>query len=390
MNLDPRHIIRTITITAAAVLAACLNSSAQTLEYPSRWKSPWEEPVALFTEDTVCIRFTGDVMMHSRQIETAADDNGGYDFSTYFANVAESLQEADLAVGNMEFSLAGRPYTGYPSFSAPDTYADYLAECGFDVFLTANNHVFDKGAAGAERTLDIYRDMRETHGIRFTGTAADEAEYASNNPLIILVNGIRIAFINFTYGSNLGIGRQWPKMNMMRDRDSIKAAMARAREQGADYTVVVPHWGTEYALRHSETQEDMARWLVGEGADAIIGAHPHVIQDYEIIEDVPVVYSMGNAVSNMSAANTQLELMVTMRIIRGNNGDLKMMPLEFTYLWCSLPGGYGSSYSVIPVKEFIDRKNEWQNPADYDKMVSTYRRVMKTTGVPEGMAEPIE
>ena len=122
----------------------------------------------------------------------------------------------------------------------------------------------------------------------------------------------------------------------------------------------------------------MATWMVESGADAIIGAHPHVIQDYQEISGVPVIYSLGNAVSNMSAANTQLELMAIIRIVRSYNGDTKMLPIELRYLWCSLPGGYNQAYTVIPIEEYLDKKEEWHGKWDYDKMISTYNRIKNT------------
>ena len=95
------------------------------------------------------------MMMHSAQIKTACKDADTYDFSTYFQHLESRIKNADIAIANMEYTLAGQPYSGYPAFSAPDSYASYLAELGFDVFLAANNHIFDKGASGAERTISF-------------------------------------------------------------------------------------------------------------------------------------------------------------------------------------------------------------------------------------------
>jgi poly-gamma-glutamate synthesis protein (capsule biosynthesis protein) len=117
--------------------------------------------------------------------------------------------------------------------------------------------------------------------------------------------------------------------------------------------------------------------MVEKGADAIIGSHPHVIQDYQEINGVPVAYSLGNAVSNMSVTNTQLELMATLKIVRYHNGDLEMLTPEFKYLWCSLPGGYNDSYTVIPVEDFLDKRDQWHGKWDYDKMVKTYNNIKR-------------
>lgn len=355
---------------------------------PDRWNQPLNIVQPLFSEDTLTIRIVGDVMMHEMQIKEAYQ-TGGYDFSSYFSMISDEIRGADIAVANMEFTLAGEPYSGYPCFAAPDSFATYLADCGFDIFLAANNHIFDKGTAGAERTLKIYRELSRTRGIKFTGLASDKEEHNENTPLLIRKKGIRLAFINATYGTNLGLQTHWPQTNYLSAKEKLEEAFSKAEDAYVDMTVVLPHWGTEYVLHHSQTQESTAEWMAVMGADMIIGAHPHVIQDFQIIEvdrgcgkeKIPVAYSLGNAVSNMSAANTQMGLMATIRIVRENDGDIRQLPLEFTYLWCSRPGGYNGSYTVLPVADFLERKDEWEGSWDYDKMIATYRRVSIETGI---------
>lgn len=380
-----------ILLTAAALIGAAVGRPmyAQEIMMPERWWKPLMYVRPIFNHDTLTIRVLGDVMMHTDQIRNADKGGDTYDFSSYFSLIEDKIKDADLAVANMEFTLAGKPYSGYPCFSAPDPFADYLADCGFDIFLAANNHIFDKGAKGTERTLEIYRRLKEERGIIFTGIASDEAELSKNNPLIVSAKGIRLGILNMTYGTNIGAGAHWPKTNYMASVSQISSALSKTEEADVDITMIFPHWGIEYALKHSAKQEETARWLAANGADMIIGAHPHVIQDFQTIETcetgekktVPVAYSLGNAVSNMSARNTQLELMATVRIVRHGNGDIETLPIDFTYLWCSRPGGYNSSYTVIPVEEFIGRRDEWQGKWDYDKMMDTYIYVKGQTGI---------
>lgn len=362
---------------------------AQTLTMPERWTKALMYVRPIYNTDTLTIRFIGDVMMHSNQIANARRGASEYDFSSYFSRIEDKIREADLAVANLEFTLAGEPYSGYPCFSAPDTLASYLADCGFDIFLAANNHIFDKGTKGAERTAGIYRRLADERGVMFTGLAGNEDELKDNNPLIFRRKGIKLALLNFTYGTNMGLGSHWPKTNYLSSRQQIISALSEAEEKDSDITIALPHWGTEYVLAHSSRQEETAAWLADNGADIIIGAHPHVIQDFQTLpvqdmggtKEVPVAYSLGNAVSNMSAKNTQLELMATLKIVREGNGDIRMLPLEFTYLWCSRPGGYSDSYTVIPVADFAGRRDEWKNGWDYDRMMETYRHVSKVTGI---------
>jgi poly-gamma-glutamate synthesis protein (capsule biosynthesis protein) len=373
-------------IAVAVLLSNAWTISAQRLIIPEKLDPANWEVSPLYKQDTVKIRFFGDIMMHTLQIQTADKGEGRFNFSSYYKLMEKYLSDSDLNVGNMEFTLGGEPYTGYPAFSAPDSFAAYLADIGFNIFLCANNHIFDKGRNGLVRTLEIYRKLAESRGIRFTGAAGDETEGEMNNPLIINIKGIRIAFVNATYGTNSYRGEGWPRTNILSDTQTLEEALETA-EAKADLTVALVHWGSEYILEHGKSQGLQARWLAENGADIIIGSHPHVVQDAEVIKTkdkvVPVVYSLGNSVSNMSAENTQVGLMTTLQIVRHGNGDIEILDLEHMFTWCSRPGGYGDSYHVLPLTEYVNRKNEWKGKWEYEKMVSTYRRVASLTEIKE-------
>ena len=351
------------------LLCAAPAARAQILE------NIWRERIMNFRPlageaDTLSLTFIGDVMMHARQLD--------YDCRTFLEPIRSRLEAADIAVANMEFTLAGAPYTGYPAFSAPDGYADYVADCGVDIFLMANNHILDKGKAGLTRTLGKYRAMNGR--IRFTGCAGDPQEDSLTTPLILSAKGIRLALVNFTYGTNTGDPSGWPKVNVT-DREQVSQAVSRARRLGADFVIALPHWGIEYQLRHSSGQEKTARWLREAGVDAVVGAHPHVVQDTCRIDGMPVIYSMGNAVSNMSARDTRLELMVTLRIAKDRMGRMELLTPELEFLWCTLPGTLTDSYATIPVRDYIGKRDLWKNPSDYDNMKATWERVLAATGI---------
>lgn len=336
--------------------------------------------------DTLSMLFLGDVMLHQKQIDNARAlaGNGGFDFSRFLQYLESRIASADIAVANLEFPLSGPPYSGYPVFSTPDEYADYLADCGIDVFLGANNHVLDKGAPGLSRTLRVYDRMEEERSIRYTGIAADERQDTLRNPLMLTWKNIRIALVNCTYGTNSGSETAWPKVSRS-DRAEIRAALGRARRRGAQVIIALPHWGVEYQLTHSASQHEFARWLAENGADIIIGSHPHVVQDMEVFNvngrSVPCFYSLGNAVSNMSAINTRIELLVRLRIVRKRNGTVVLLDPEAEFLWCTLPGRLTDSYATIPVREFLGRRDDWLEPEDYDNMAASYERVKKATGI---------
>lgn len=356
------------------VLCTVLLGAASVGHVPLR-TPPVQAPLkTLARPDTATVCILGDMMMHSAQIA-----EGGWRESLRL--IRPALEEATLGIANMEFTLAGRPYSGYPCFSAPEDYALTAADCGIDVFLTANNHITDRGKAGLERTLRIYGNLHDSLGIFTAGCDSLAA------PLFVRAGNIRIGIVNATYGTNCGSAGM--PVNLIGDGDRLRRAVETS-DSLADFTVALPHWGEEYRLEHSPAQERTARMLAQAGADIIVGAHPHVVQDTASVtvprpgrdgsagrtRKVPVIYSLGNALSNMSARDTQLELMARLTIVRDPWGT-RLESTELVWLWCSRPGGFDRGYTVIPVEEYLGRKELWMNPLDHEKMVSTYRRIRK-------------
>lgn len=322
--------------------------------------------------DTLSILFMGDVMQHRQQLHSAlipgtdSTLSSSYDYSSYFAHVQHFIDEADFTVANMEFCLGGPPYTGYPSFSAPEALAEEAAEAGIDLFLCANNHICDKGRRGLVSSLEKYGKI----SVPVTGVYRDSLDEQKHNPYIAELGGVRVAFINFTYGTN-GIRVPEPFIVNMMDKEKVREAFVRAREMEADIIIALPHWGQEYTTVPDSRQREWAEFLLECGADAVIGSHPHVIQPVEF----PVAYSMGNFISNMSLRNTELGLMMILRIAVTSYGDSYVAGLEAVPVWCSRPGGYGDGYTVLPVREFLDRKEEFRSGYNYTKMKDTYNRL---------------
>lgn len=356
-----------------------------------------KDPDVLNRADTATLVFTGDMMLHAAQIKAAharyrslggketADSHRAYDFSLFLKEIRGTLESADIAVANMEFTLGGAPFTGYPAFSAPDSYPEYAAECGIDIFLAANNHICDKGPEGMARTRDRYREMERERGIRFTGII-DVGKGETAAPLYVRAKGLRIAILNFTYGTNAPEGRKIKTARLR--REEMKPCLEAAVRE-ADLVIALPHWGTEYSLRHSVSQEADAMWLAENGADIIIGTHPHVVQDCDTLsvsrngtdKKVPVIYSLGNLISNMSAVNTRIGLILTLKVRRSPDGRAELLAPEFDFTWCALPGRLSDSYQTVPVKDFLGRKDEWELPSDWLNMKGTYERVKRETGI---------
>ncbi|NBW34450.1 MAG: CapA family protein [Cytophagia bacterium] len=239
--------------------------------------------------------FAGDVMGHDSQIAAAYNaSTGSYDYSTCFQFVKPYIASADLAIANLEVTLGGVPYKGYPAFSSPDALALALQEAGFDALVTANNHSCDRGKRGIERTINMLDSFKITH----TGTFVDEASRLNDYPLIIHKNGFKLALLNYTYGTN-GIAIPKPTLVNLIDTVQMRKDIAQAKQAKPDYIIAFMHWGSEYQSQPNAYQQSITKYLFNAGVELVIGAHPHVLQPMHFNKDKQqvVVYSLGNFVS---------------------------------------------------------------------------------------------
>ncbi len=242
--------------------------------------------------------FAGDVMGHEPQITAARKSDGNYDYVPNYRFVQNYIRNADWAMANLEVTLAGPPYTGYPTFSSPDALAAALKEAGFDVLQTANNHTCDKGLRGVIRTLDVLDSLGFDRLGSYRNTEEREAMY----PYMKSVNGIQIAYLNYTYGTN---GIAVPKGTVVNliDTSVIRKDLEKAKSLNPDFIIATYHWGLEYQRTESADQRLIAEFSALHGADLIIGGHPHVVQPIRKVyagdrDSVWVVYSLGNYISN--------------------------------------------------------------------------------------------
>jgi len=264
------------------------------------------------TEETTLL-FVGDLMQHSPQFIRARQPDGSFNYDVCFEEVKPYIEAADVAIGNLEVTLGGPPYTGYPCFSAPDDWLYAIKDAGFDMLTTSNNHCLDRGRRGLERTLM----MTDSLALHTLGTYRNADERRERYPLVLEKNGIRFAFLTYTYGMN-GFETEQPNIVNVVDTVVMKKDILLARSMRPDVIIAIMHWGTEYKLQPDSYQRHYAQWLLENGVDHIIGGHPHVIQPtmYVPYADKPdyhtVVWSQGNFISNMSAPHTTEGTMITL------------------------------------------------------------------------------
>ncbi len=262
--------------------------------------------------------FAGDIMGHQEQITGAWNaTKKSYDYEPTFRYVKPYIEMADIAIANLEVTLAGPPYTGYPQFSSPDALAIAARDAGFDLFIQANNHALDRGRKGFNRTLTMLDSLEIIH----TGTFRDSIDRAVNYPLILEKNNIRLAILNYTYGTN-GITISKPSIINRIDTAVIRADLMKAKMARPDFIIMTVHWGEEYQRLENTTQQRLAKFMLKHGADIIIGSHPHVIQPIRFYEGKDstenhiVVYSQGNFVSNQRAQYKDGGILVEVDLIK--------------------------------------------------------------------------
>lgn len=322
----------------------------------------------------------GDIMCHSTNFKDAYDSNTKkYDFSYMFENVKEYLKNADITIGNLETTFAGskRNYSGYPNFNTPEALGKNLKDLGIDVLATANNHCMDKGNSGLVSTLNYLDEYDISH----MGTYRSQEE--QDQILIKDINGIKIAFLAFTYGTNgITIPKDKPYSVNLIDKELMKKQIKLAQKENVDVICVNMHWGLEYKLKQNSEQEELADFLLKNGADIILGSHPHVLEPMEkrkvISEDGStkegfVIYSLGNFISGQIYANTKSTVILDIKLTKNAQDIVSIDSVKYTPVYLNDNGKNSKSRSRY---KLYDIEKEIEN---YDKGKSKISKELYST-----------
>ncbi|MBQ3107270.1 MAG: CapA family protein [Firmicutes bacterium] len=359
-------------------------------------------PDEVVTLDILCV---GDVMVHKPQIASQYDEaTGTYDYTNNFQYVKKYIEAADLAICNVETTFAGGEPSGYPSFNAPDALADALVWAGFDVGITSNNHMIDKGHKGLIRTLQVLRNA----GLATTGSRLEwEKDYT-----IMDVDGVQVAVIAATYETAMrgtqhtinGIGvskASEPLINMFRygsldeDLAKMQTRINNAKADGADIIVCYYHWGEEYQTSPNEWQQTIAQRTVDMGADIIFASHPHVPQGVEYLQNaegrqVPVFYSLGNFISNQRRETlggdkyipTEQDLMGRVTVTYNKTqGRVESAEMDVIGAWVDKYYQGGKTvYAVVPLDKDLESNPALQASGHLERAKAALEDIKKTVG----------
>lgn len=280
------------------------------------------------------IRMVGDDLIH-KQLNDAAFDGENYNFDKMFEGVKDLVQESDLAIINQETVLVNdrKKISSFPSFGSPAELADSIVRAGFRAVLHASNHSLDKGYAGIEDTLSIWKKYPKT-AVLGIHTSSEDARKLK----ILRVGEMNVALINLSGPMNyhpMPLGKPYA-VDRMRNKDKkrIHAQIARAKRK-ADLVIVLPHWGIEYLYEPVVSQKKWAQFFAECGADLIIGTHPHVLQYKEAIKTsdgrvVPCIYSLGNFISCQVTPGTFLGGMADIRVVFSQTSNIRRAEIKKT------------------------------------------------------------
>lgn len=361
-----------------------------------------QEPVSSKKREpiTVTLGCTGDVLLHTAVLD--AYKSFSYDFTDMFRYVQPYFSKYNYMVANLEVTLAGesRKYNGFPTFNSPDTIVDAVQQSGIDMLLTANNHCYDTGKNGFDRTVQVLAQKQMDHiGTR---TAADKPYLVKD------IGGIQFGLINYTYETNRaasgrktlnGIALQeesealvnsFNYSNLEAFYTELSGHMDAMKSEGAEVILLYIHWGNEYKLEPSSYQKTMAKRLADLGVDVIIGGHPHVIEPIEIIESqvtgkqTVCLYSLGNAVSNqriqfmdMKSGHTEDGMIFETTFIKNPDNTVVLDKINVVPIWVNMHTDSAKHYHMLP----LDKALDWQSSFDIDsqtaaKAQKSYERTM--------------
>ena len=362
------------------------NNSAETTLSNKNTKQDTAEPI------TFTLTSLGDTLCHNTQYWDAYNSKTDeYDFSYVYEDIKNYTLSSDITIGSLETTFAGKEkgYSNYPTFNTPDSLATALKDIGVDVVSLAGNHALDYGYTGLCRTIDVFNNIGLSH-LGTYKTAEDQEKI-----LIKDVKGVKIAFINYTYGTNgipLPSGKDFC-VNLI-DKDFIKKQINQAKEQNVDMIVACMHWGTEYRTTANSEQKDLANFLFENGVDVILGNHPHVLEPMEkktitlqdgTTKDVFVVYALGNFTADQRDEITRDSAILNLTITKNSDGKISIDKVNYVPIYMYKNTNVSThKFKILDIektiKDYEEGKNTSINYTVYNNLKKQLEKIKSILG----------
>ncbi len=335
------------------------------------------------TDEIIKMSAVGDILSGESMVKDGYVEFNGketYDFSHVFSKVSKYINNADIVMGTMETNFTSGKYTDK---NTPKEFAKEVKKSGVNVVTIAHNHSLDCGLKGLKDTKSCLKEL----GYDTVGDKLDD----KNAVLIKQVKDTKIAFLTYTYGINNESSKTKKELNSVNiySKKQVKSDMKYAKKQGADCICVMIHWGDVSSSTVSDEQRKMADYLVEQGADIIIGAHPSVVQPMEIVKNkegknVFIAYSIGTYISTLVDEDSKVELVLNIELRKsGKDGEVYLNKVDYTPIYVLDNGQQAENrYELIDMKSaatsYASGDTNDIDRATYDKLLRGIDK-LKTT-----------
>ncbi len=308
-----------LIIVAVGVIGVILGRNsglAKNEKEEHKAKKVEKEPVKEPKEYNASLFMVGDALIHSAIYQDAKQADGSYDFKPMLEVIKPISSTYDLVYYNQETVLGGTELglSNYPRFNSPYEVGDAFIDAGFNMVSLATNHTMDKGEVGVTNSVNYWKSKKDS--VVYSGQWISAEEREAETAQVYEKNGIKYAFLSYTTWTNgleTPVGKEY--LNNVYSPEKAAADIAKVKDK-ADVIIVAMHWGIEYSLGVSPNQEEIANYLSSLGVQIIIGAHPHVVEPVQYINDgrTFVIYSLGNFISDQEGNERLTGLMMSLNI----------------------------------------------------------------------------
>ncbi len=330
-------------------------------------------------DSTIRISAVGDILCENSILEDAYDKNtNSYDFKSMFKNMSTFFADSDITVGTMETNFTNNEYSGYGKRNGPISFAEALKNIGIDLVSISTNHSLDYGIEGLQET------KRALEGIGYDVVGDNLGE---SRVKIKTIKNTKIAFLSYTYGFENQNSKTKDELDSANIYNSeiAKQDLEYAKEN-ADYSIIIMHWGDAYSTKPNKEQQNIAKFLVENGADMILGNHASAVQKMEIMQNaegknVLVAYSLGNYISGETMDISKIELVLNIELRKsGETGEVVLSKVDYTPIYVLDRGTKAEDrYELIDMKgtakAYAEGNKKIVNKATYNKLVEGLKKL---------------
>lgn len=330
-------------------------------------------------DSIIRISAVGDILCENSILEDAYDKGTqNYDFTSMFKNMSTFFADSDITVGTMETNYTDNKYSGYGQRNSPISFAEALKNIGIDLVSISTNHSLDYGIEGLQET------KRALEGIGYDVVGDNLGE---SRVKIKTIKNTKIAFLSYTYGfenQNSKTKEELDSANIY-NSEIAKKDLEYAKEN-ADYSIIIMHWGDAYSIKPNKEQQNIAKFLVENGADMILGNHASAVQKMEVMQspegkNVLVAYSLGNYISGETMDISKIELVLNIELRKsGETGEVVLSKVDYTPIYVLDRGTKAENrYELIDMKgtdkAYAEGNKKIVNKETYNKLVEGLKKL---------------